>query len=670
MRPLPHHRTWLGMIVVGLAPLMAADPAPAKPLLSPLFSDAAVLQRDKPVAVWGWAAPGAEVTVAVAGGAAASASKTAKAGADGRWQVAIGPFAAGGPYVLTVTSGTAKAEAKDVLVGDVWLCSGQSNMEMAVAGCMNFNDEKAQANFPQIRHIRVERANVAEPVDQFKGAWRVTTPETVGGFTAAGYFMARKLHQDLHVPIGLVHSSWGGTPAEAWTSQEALATLPDQAKAVADFQALAKKVAEQKASTGKDYPELIKAWYQANDPGTSATPAWSSPEADVSTWSTVTLPALFEDAGTVAKTYDGTVWVRREFTLPESAAGKAALLTMGRIDDFDTTWVNGQQVGGAEIAWTDRKYNVPAKLLKAGTNVVVSRIVDVSGKGGITTKPESMGITPQGGELVPLAGEWKAKVGVELAKAPPLPVRTDRTQGPGALYNGMISPLLPMAFTGTIWYQGEANAGRAKQYRSLLTTMIGDWRSRFGQPDTAFLIVSLANYMERRDQPGESSWAELREAQAQTATGVAKGGLALAIDIGEAKDIHPKNKQEVGRRLALAAEAVAYGKPVEWSGPWYREMKVDGAAVRLSFDHLGGGLASVDNAALVGFSVAGEDKKFVWADAKIDGDSVVVSAASVAKPVAVRYAWADNPAGNLLNKAGLPAVPFRTDVPVQPAPAK
>lgn len=659
--------------ILCLAGLAAADPAiPAKPLLHPLFSDEAVLQQGKPVNVWGWAAPGAEVKVVISGGAAdkSPAPVAAKAGADGRWMAAIGPFPAGGPYTLTATSGEAKAEAKDVLFGEVWLCSGQSNMEMVVQNSKDFEAEKAKADLPQIRHIAIQKNNAGEPQDLIKGQWKVSNAANVGGFTAAGFFMARKLHADLKVPIGLVHSSWGGTPAEAWTSAEKLTTIADFVKPVADWQKLVVGQAEQTKATGKDYNTLIKEWYQANDPGTFSKPAWSDAAFDDQAWGKVKIPAVLEVAGAIPKTWDGTVWLRCSFEVPADKAGKHASLKLGRMNDGDTTWIDGRQIGANESSWI-RSYGVPDGLLKAGANSLAIRMINFGGNCGFNAKPEEVKLVFDDQSAIQLAGEWRVQAGAELAKSPPLPVRFDRGIGPTSLYNGMIAPLLPMTHAGAIWYQGEANAGKAWQYRTLLPTMIGDWRARFGQGDLPFLIVSLANYMDRNDKPGESNWAELRDAQAYTAKSIAKGGLALAIDIGEAKDIHPKNKQEVGRRLALAAEAIAYGKDIEWSGPWYKGMQVDGASIRLSFDHLGGGLVASDNQPLTGFAIAGEDKQWVWAEAKIDGDSVVVSAPTVAKPAAVRYAWAHNPACNLANKAGLPAVPFRTDewqLTTQPKP--
>ncbi|MCK6489128.1 MAG: 9-O-acetylesterase [Planctomycetes bacterium] len=656
-----------GAAAKGAAPVAAATPAVAvKPLLHPLFSDHAVLQRGKPVTLWGWAKPGSQVVAGLTGPGIGGAPATVTAAADGRWQAQLGPFqACKEPCTLTVSSDGQTAVAKDLLIGEVWLCSGQSNMEWIVKNSRDAEQEAKDANHPGIRHIAIGKAQVADPVELVKGEWKVCAPDSVPWFTAVGYFFGRHLHQELQVPIGLVHSSWGGTPAEAWTSQEVLKALPDHTQSVEDFRKLAAEVAEQTKRTGKDYNTLLKEWYEGNDPGSkpnaAKVPAWADAGFDDSAWTAATLPSLFEDAKAIPANWDGTVWVRRTVTVPEALAGKPAKLVMGKITDWDTTYINGRQVGGTEQPWRGRDYNVPAKVLKAGDNVIAIRILDTGGKVGGEGKDADYQLRIEGAEPIALGGAWKIQTGVEKAKAPALPVRTDRVHGPGSLYNGMIAPLVPMAFAGAIWYQGESNSGRAYQYRTLLPAMINDWRARFGQGDFPFYIVQLANYMEPAKDPGDSAWAELREAQALTAANLKNCGMAVIIDVGEAKDIHPKNKQDVGKRLALQALAKTYGKPVVASGPVYQGMKVDGSSVRVSFTELGGGLAVRGGGELTGFTLAGEDRKFQWAQARIDGDAVVVSAAAVTKPVAVRYAWTHNPDCNLVNKAGLPAGPFRSD---------
>jgi sialate O-acetylesterase len=519
-----------------------------------------------------------------------------------------------------------------------------------------------KSNFPRIRHLQVGGHYAGAPQELIKGKWTVGTPNNIAGWTAVPYFFGRQLHQDLNVPIGLVVSAMGGTDAEAWASAEAMVTLPEFTKPVADFQKLAADVAEQTRRTGKEYPALIAEWYHANDPGTAAVPAWSAPECDTSAWSTVEAPRILKAGVELPKDYIGTLWLRREIILPASAAGKHARLNLDSILDWDTTWVNGQKVGEKEGPTIARIYDIPANVLKEGTNSIAVRVLANLRVAGLNGHREKVNLTFDDRTTIPLAGEWRLHTGIELKAAAPLPLRDDRKVMLTSLFNGQIAPLRPLSLTGVIWYQGENNAySRAYAYRSLLPTLINDWRAHFGQGDLPFLIVSLANHLPRLDKPSESAWAELREAQALTAKKLPACGLTISIDIGEAGDIHPKDKQTVGKRLALAAQAIAYGQKVEWSGPWYKAMTVEGSAIRLTFDHLGGGLVASDGAALTGFAIAGEDRVFVWAEARIDGDRVVVSSPQVAKPVAVRYAWANNPACNLANRAGLPAVPFRTD---------
>ena len=481
-------------------------------LASP-FTDHAVLQRGIEIPVWGSAEAGEKVTITFDG-----QNQSVTTSADGRWQVKLASHQAGGPYDLKV-AGTNTITLTDVLVGEVWICSGQSNMEWTVKKSRDADQEIAAANFPKLRHFAVTKKAADQPLASCGGTWTVCSPQTVGSYTAVGYFFGRKLVQELDVPIGLIHTSWGGTPAESWTSKPALiSTAP--------------------------FTEAISAWEKHLE----------------------NMPIEIEKHKKALEKWSEDVAAAK-------AAGKPA----------------------------------PKK---------------------------------------PAAPDGKASA----------------FNTPASLYNGMINPLVPYGIKGAIWYQGEANVGRAKDYHALLSLMIGDWRQSFGQGDFSFYIVQLANFMERKPQPTDTGWAALREAQYLTTTTVKNTGLALAIDIGEANDIHPKNKQDVGLRLALNALAKDYGRKIEYSGPVYKSMKIDGSNIVLSFDHLGGGLVVVGDT-LTGFAIAGADKKFVWADAKIVGETVVISAASVTAPVAVRYAWGDNPACSLSNKANLPAVPFRAAAP-------
>lgn len=634
--------------------------ARAEERLAKLFTDNMVLQRDLKIPVWGWADAGTKVTIKIK-----DQEATATADEKGLWKAELKPMEAGGPFEMTV-AGKNTVTLKNILVGDVWICSGQSNMEWGMWGTKNSKEEIDAAKFPQIRLFTVQKAISPTPKDDCNAAaWAECSPESVGGFSAVGFFFGRHLNQNVKVPIGLIHTSWGGTPAEAWTSKEALAKLPDYQGAMEALD----KSADNLPALMKEYEGKLDEWrkaVEAADPGTkNPDKAWFKPETDTAAWKAIDLPNHWEKAG--LPDFDGVVWFRKEVDVPAEWAGKELELNLGPIDDADITWFNGAKVGSMDVWNAVRKYKVPGELVKAGKNMLAVRVLDTGGPGGIYGKPEQLSLVLPGtadAKPVSLAGAWTFTPGMNLKDIPARPApppAINNQNAPTALYNAMISPLLPYAIKGAIWYQGESNAGRAFQYRSLFPAMITDWRTRWGQGNFPFFFVQLANFMGAKPEPGESAWAELREAQRMTLS-LPNSGMAVIIDIGEAGDIHPKNKQDVGLRLALAARGVAYGEKIEFSGPSYKEMKIEDGKIRLTFEHLGTGLEAKGGGPLKSFAIAGEDKIFVWADAKIDGETVVVSSEKVAKPVAVRYAWADNPEGcNLYNKEGLPASPFRTD---------
>ncbi|MCX6360570.1 MAG: 9-O-acetylesterase [Armatimonadetes bacterium] len=641
----------LAVLAFPAAPSANAQQA-RKPFLHPLFTDNMVLQRGAPAPVWGWTTPGAAVSVTVAGKTVAG-----KAAADGKWMVRVGPLQAATNLTVTV-KGPQTVTLKNVAAGDVWLCSGQSNMQMSI-GSVNYPEaEIAGANHPNIRLYTVQDTVALEPrelapvvPDGLLGVWSVCSPasvsETAGGFSAVAYFFGRKLQKELGVPIGLIHSSWGGTIAEAWTSAAALQTMPDFRAAVANVKSAGSKTS--------DFEKQMQDWWAANDTGSAK--GYQSLTLDTSGWKTMRVPQNWNDSELSG--YDGVAWFRREFELPASAAGKPAQISLGPIDDIDTTFVNGVAVGSASVWDQNRSYKVPAGVLKAGANVVAVRILDTSGPGGICGAAYQMRLEPEGSDAVGLAGVWSYATTTPMAQTKPMPARMDSNPNIATvLYNGMIAPLVPYGIKGAIWYQGESNAGRAYQYRTLLPTMIRDWRTQWKQ-DFPFFIVQLANFMAVDDQPKADPWPELREAQLMTAQKTPKVGMAVAIDIGDAQDIHPKNKQDVGLRLALSALSIAYGKTLEYSGPVYSGMQKTGSAIRLKFTHAAG--LTAKGGELKGFAIAGADRKFVWAKARIEGAAVVVSAPGIASPVAVRYAWGNNPVCNLVNKADLPASPFRTD---------
>ncbi len=615
-----------------------------------------VLQRGIVDPIWGWSTPGQAITVSMGGRRA-----RAVAGADGKWMARIGPFAAGGPYALTV-SGPQTVTLHNVLMGDVWICSGQSNMEFGIGNAVNSAQEIASADRPNIRLFKVKDVAANSPretlgVNEAEGHWQVCSPKTVAmggwnGFSAVGYFFARDLQQLVPVPIGLIESNWGGTIAEAWASAQALNTMPDFAPAVASLQKSVAAAQADPATNDNTYETDIAAWYLKHDPGSSAA-TYADPALDIAPWKKMLLPQLFQDAGVpeLANT-NGVVWFRRTFDLPAGSQGKDAVLHL-LADDNDTTWVNGTQVGATSGFNTPRAYTIPARLLKPTGNVVAVRVLDTGGKGGIWGDATGLNLQVLGGATMSLSGPWSYRKGADL------PPQNNNPNVVTVLYNGMIAPLIPFGIKGALWYQGESNSGRARQYQTLLPTMIQDWRSRFGVGDFPFLIVQLAGW-----KPGGSAWPELQEAQMMTAQRVPNAGIATAIDVGDETDIHPKNKQDVGRRLALVAQARVYGGQNEYYGPLYKSMKVEGSAIRLSFTHLGGGLVARDGKPLASFTIAGADNNFVAADARIEGDTVVVSSPQVLAPAAARYAWDSYPQTSLYNKAGLPAFPFRTDVPL------
>ncbi len=634
-----------------IATLAATTPTMATVTLHPLFADHAVLQQGVPVPIWGRAEPGEKVTVQFAGQSVATTTAP-----DGKWSVRLAPLTVGEPQTLTVT-GKNKLVRTNLLVGEVWLCSGQSNMERQLglrAGqppITGWEAEVAAANHPAIRHFAVAQTKAYTPQPTVAGSWSVCTPETVKDFTAVGYFFGRDLHLARRVPIGLIHSSWGGTPAEAWTSEATLSALPDFAEPLAQL----KSYLANPEQAERDRRSRQEAWYARVDAGSRSNAAWSAPELEASDWKPMTLPAFVESAG--YPEFDGVFWLRRTFDLPENWNGADVELHLGCVDDNDTTWINGQVVG-ATAGWnTPRVYRVPGNVLKRAGNVIVVRVLDTGGSGGLWGGDDALRIVCQSGSVtrsVSLAGDWRGKPGVSLRVSGWPPDTFSQSPGaPTVLYNGMIAPLLPYALRGVIWYQGESNVGRERQYRDLFPAMIADWRRAWGLGDFPFLFVQIAPY--------NTMSPEIREAQLLSWQRTTNTAMAVTIDCGDANDIHPANKKPVGARLALAARALAYGESLEYSGPVFAGHKVDGAKLILNFTHLGGGLVAKDGA-LKGFTIAGADKTFRPAQAEISGDTVVVSAADVAQPVAVRYGWANVPEGNLFNRAGLPASPFRTDV--------
>lgn len=648
--------------------------------LPAIISDHMVLEKTAKVPIWGKADPGESVTVKIAG-----QTTQAVADADGRWMATLDLSSTeAGPFEMLV-EGNNKLIISDVLIGEVWVASGQSNMEWSVEQTSNANTAISSSENPMIRQFLVKKNPSDVPTEELTGEWTSASPETTAKFTAVGYYFAKKLNNELQLPIGIINSSWGGTPSEAWTSPTALATDSDLSQASERMRKAAKEFPPLKA----DYIKNFGAWLQKNqreDIPVKDASIYAGMDVSTEDWTPVQVPGIVRGTGLPES---GVVWLRKEIDLPESLPEQLPLNLS--IDGFDSIYWNGKllnQVTYNELPdiGTSRQssqYRIPAKDLKAGKNVLVIRLFE-------PVKPAELLGQPKAGNL-PLAGKWLAKAEHSYpplsadaqASAPTAPTLPAKPQNiPAFLFNGMIHPILPYAISGAIWYQGESNAGRAEQYNIAFPLLISDWRKQWNQGDFPLYFCQLANFKDKLPDAGESDWAELREAQLATLS-LPNTGQAVLIDIGESKDIHPRNKKDVGERLALIALANDYGKSIPFSGPVYDSMKVEGDKITLSFNHTDGGLVAaplsetydvktVENitaplirnspdSELEGFAICGEDRVWVWADARIDGDQVIVSSDKVPSPVAVRYAWADNPTCNLYNGAGLPASPFRTD---------
>jgi sialate O-acetylesterase len=514
--------------------------------------------------------------------------------------------------------------------------------------------EVQQADHSRIRFFIVKSQPAYSRQALVQGSWKICSPKAVtedGGLSAVAYYFARKLESEIKVPIGLVQDCLGGTPAEAWTSPETLRGLKD-------FDAGLNEVERLRAKGGPQYGNYIMHWYDEFDAGQKGQ-NWAAAELDDSGWKTVTIPGGFQELG-VPDT-PSVCYFRKTITLPEPLPPGSAVLHLGVVEKMDTSYVNGHWVGASAWVENPRAYAIGAGILKPGKNVVTVRVFKLKPDGGFQSKPDQLNLVLGDKSVIPLAGEWKGKLSVDARPPHPLPIGFENWPVmPGVLSSGMLAPVAPLALTGAIWYQGEANAFHAVQYRTLLAAMIGDWRRIFYQGEFPFYIVSLPAFGQHLDSPGDDAWAELREAQALTARAVPNCGLAVTIDTGDANDIHPKEKKPVGERLAFCALAGQYGKHVTADGPTFESMETLPGALKLHFKNTDGGLVMKGNR-LSEFAVAGDDHHWFWADAKIDGNSILVSSTNVPKPKAARYAWQSNPVATLFNGVGLPAVPFRTD---------
>lgn len=617
--------------------------------LPKILNDNMVLQRNKPITLWGWGDANEKVVVQFK-----NQTKTVKTDKSGKWTVTLSPETAGGPFELTF-KGKNTVTLKNILIGEVWVCSGQSNMEWAVRSATNAAEEIQHGNYPEIREFLVQKSVSAKPEEDVKdGTWKVCSPENVGDFTAVGYFFARELYKTLKVPIGLVNTSWGGTHSETWTSKKAFEQSDEFKSMIAsmpalDLDALARQRKEEHLKKLRDMNIRLPA---------TGVESWKDAAFNDSQWKTMNLPGLWEQQG--FDDLDGILWFRKAITIGADDAGKEGLLELGTIDDSDETFINGVKVGAVRNKYNEkRKYKIAAGVLKEGKNVIAVRVEDTGGSGGIYGEPQDMHLTTHNDMVVDLTGKWSFNI--ENLSA--VSASVGPNSYPTLLFNAMINPILNFGIEGAIWYQGESNAGRAYQYRTAFPLMIQDWRNHWKQGDFPFYFVQLASFnADHGTSEHGSTWAELREAQSLTLA-LPNTGMAVTTDIGEANDIHPRNKQDVGKRLAAIALNKVYAQNNVYSGPVYKTMTIEGNKIRLSFTNIGGGLMIKDKYGyLKGFEVAGSDQKFHYAKAWIEGNDVVVSSDNVQSPTAARFAWADNPEdANLFNKEGFPASPFRTD---------
>jgi sialate O-acetylesterase len=623
--------------------------APARPLLDQMFQDHAVLQRDRTIPVWGEAAPGEELTISLNGGSA-----HAVADAQGHWWVQLAAVPAGGPYRLTAQARSgAEQSIADILVGDVWLCSGQSNMEFPVANSLNAAREIAASANDQIRVLGVAHAAHPTALDHFQYpiAWAAAGPTTVGNFSAACYYFARDLQKSVHVPMGLIHASWGGSRIEPWMSEAAL-------RAIGGYDVgldLLKIYAGDARAGNERMGARWEFWWRSRAP-TGSTPWKAVAEGD---WREVPEPMRDWKTWGVAElaNHDGMVWFRRAATLNKSQAAGDARLSIGAIDEVDETWVNGRPLANSFGYGTERTYAVPKGWLHPGDNSIVINVLSTWDAGGMYGPPEHLALRFADGSTAPLSGHWRYQFVPESMGFPPR-APWESVSGLTGLYNAMIAPLLSYGLRGVLWYQGESNAGEADHYQALLTGLMADWRRQFGA-DLPFLIVELPNFGAPNSVAAPSAWADLREAQRRAVAADKNAALAVTIDTGEAQELHPPNKQAVGARLARAARHLVYGQSISPSGPTVRAARPNGGQILVSFDDVEGQLVAYSAQRPIGFELCGaraDSCRFV--DATLSGNEVLLDAANM-PATRVRFCWGDAPVCNLYDKSGLPAGPFQ-----------
>ena len=630
----------------------------AKVVLPSVFTDNMVLQQKTDITFYGDATKNKQLIVKTGWN---GKEYHTEADGQGKWSLKIPTPAAGGPYEITFSDGK-KLQLKNVMIGEVWFCSGQSNMEMPVAGwgkVMNYEQEIAEAAYPAIRLFQVKKNTSLAPLKEVEstlGGWQECSSATVPEFSALAYFYARALWKELNVPIGVIDCTWGGTPAEAWTNHETLRQVMGFREEMDKLERLGFDPNRMEQAYSEERAHWQSLFTEKDKGMENGKLCWTAPSLSEEDWQTISLPGYWEGKG--LKDFDGIIWFRRSLEIPAEWAGKPLTLRLGMIDDEDITYFNGVEIARGAGYMTPRTYTIPAKLVKAGKAVLAVRVSDFGGEGGIHGKAEDLYVEADG-KRISLAGDWKYRIGLSLTGFPPAPISPVQSSSyPTVLFNAMVKPWTAFPIKGVIWYQGEANVGRSEQYGDLFPALITDWRRQW-RSDFPFYFVQLANFMESKKIQPDSEWAALREAQTK-ALKLDQVGMAVTIDIGLADDIHPKNKQEVGRRLALVALAGSYGKNVSSSAPVFQNYIIKGNKMELDFGQKQDGF-QIKGTTLKGFTIAGPDRVFYPAEAMVHDGKIILSSTEVPAPLAARYGWADNPDCNLYGENGLPVAPFRTD---------
>ena len=649
----------LSFLLIGWV-IISCDVAPKVPVnLSKLFSSHMVIQRNQDIHIFGTATPGIKVKAELAGN-----NSNAKVDKDGKFNILLPELKAGGPYELVIYTKDTIIRLNDILIGDVWVCSGQSNMEFKLKDSKRAHETLTNPRSDQIRMVNVPRDVEFKPLNEFRNnmQWYSAETDSLKEFSAVGYYFAEELQSKLGIPIGLIGSNWGGTAIEAWTQTQALDSFPQFKERINYIKNTAASVKEIEGAGEKEFDRVNEKLFAS---GVGITQEWFSPTHNTADWKSINVPGFWEKQISGMEDFDGVVWFKKEFDLPEDFAGKDIDIWLSQIHDYDITWLNGIKIGENYSPFEWRGYTAKDSIVKEKNNVLIVRVYNRKFNGGFDGVPAYFDCYPVGEKekAISLSGAWSYRIAKEIKDTLDIPLSSKKygpNDFPSMLNNAMINPMTGFPVKGAIWYQGEANADKAFLYRKTFPAMIKNWRQQWNIGNFPFYFVQLANYGQENGKPGDSFWAELREAQTMTLS-LPNTGMATTIDIGNPIDIHPLNKKDVGLRLAYNALDKTYDIETVYSGPMYSKFTIDNSEVILEFTNVGSGLVTNNEKNPQEFIIAGEDQVFYPAIAKIVNNTIVIKSNKVMEPVSVRYAWKNSPEVNLYNKDGLPAIPFRTD---------